>query len=117
MYTNANYVPSQGHVESISTIWKNSSYVDAFGNTGMQYDRNITLDVNTINSVWSSSSYSQLSWIMHFLQNLLAGSIVILTLLPICLAKILIFMMFAVSCYCLPISNKWYVQKHVPAES
>ena len=101
----------RGMWKSMSTIRKDSSYVDAFGNTGTQDNRNITIDVNTINSVRSSSSYSQLSWIVHFLQNLLAGSIVILTLLPICSAKILIYMMFAVSCYCLPIGNKWYVQK------
>ena len=117
MYTNANDVPSQGGVENMSTIQKNPSYVDALGNTGTQDDRNITIDTNTINSVRSSSSYSQLSWIVYFLQNLLAGSIVILTLLPIRRAKILIYMMFATSCYCLPIGNKWYVQEHVPAES
>ena len=99
MYTNANDVPSQRHVESMSTMRKDSSYVDAFGNTGMQGNRNITIDVNTINSERSSSSYSQLSWIVHFLQNLLVRSIVILTLLPICSAKILIYMMFMVSCY------------------
>ena len=117
MYTNANDVPSQGCVESMSTIQKDPLYADVFGNIRTQDDRNITIDVNTINNVQSSSSYSQLSWIVHFLQNLLAGSIVILTSLPICSAKILIYMMFAASCYCLPIGNKWYVQKHVPAES
>ena len=107
----------RGLWKSMSTIRKYSSYVDAFGNTRTQDDRNITIDVNTINSVWSSSSSSQLSWIMHFLQNFLAGSIVILMLLPICSANILIYMMFPASCYCLPIGNKWYVKKHVPAES
>ena len=117
MHTNANDVPSQGYVESMSTIWKNSLYVDAFSNSGMQDNRNITIDLNTINSVCTSSSYSQLSWIVHFLQNLLAGSIVILTSLPICLVKILIYMMFMANFFSLPIGYKWYVQKHVPAES
>ena len=107
----------RGMWKSMSTIRKDSSYVDGFGNTGTQDNRNFTIDVNIINSVRSSSSYSKLSWIVHFLQNLLAGSIVILTSLPIFSAKLLIYMMFAASCYCLPIDNKWYVQKHVPAES
>ena len=51
MYTNAYDVPTQGYVESVSTIRKDSSYVDAFGNTRTQDDRYITIEMNMINSV------------------------------------------------------------------
>ena len=69
------------------------------------------------NDVRSSFPYSQLGWVVHFLQYSLAWSIVILTSLPVGTAKIFIDELFAVLGYCLPISNQGYVQKHVSAES
>ncbi len=88
-----------------------------FSITGTQDNKNITIDMNTINSVQSSSSYSQLSWIVHFLHKMLVRSIVILMSLPIHSVNILIDLIFALSFYCLLIGNKRYAQKHVPAES
>jgi hypothetical protein len=83
----------------------------------MQDNGNISIDMNMINGVQTISSYSQLSWFMHLLQNLLAGSIVVLRLPPICVPEILIYMMFTARCICLPVGNQRYEQKHIPAES
>ena len=43
-------------------------------------------DMNTLNDVRSRSSYSQLGWVVHLLQNFLTQSIVISSLLLIGMA-------------------------------
>ena len=58
-----------------SIIRDHSAYVDALGNTVAQFDSKITIDLYAFNSVRSRNSYSQLSWVVHFLQNLLAWSV------------------------------------------
>ena len=67
--------------------------------------------------VRTSFPFSQLSWVVHFLQYLLARSIVVLTSLPVSTAQVLIDELFAVFSDCLSVINQWYVQKHVSAES
>jgi hypothetical protein len=65
--------------------------VQLYGKTHMLMHSVIPLQNNTyklpfmylFNCVRTFLSYSQLSWIMHFLQNLLSQSVVKLTLLPI----------------------------------
>ena len=61
--------------------------------------------MNTFNGVRALGSYSQFSWVVHFLQNLLPWSIVIVKSLPVCASQILIDMMFAYECNGLPISD------------
>ena len=72
-----------------SMIWDDSPYVDAFGKPGTQLYCKGAIDVNMFNSVRSRMSYSQLSWVVHLLQNFLTQSIVILTSLLICTMKVL----------------------------
>ena len=50
--------------------------------------------------VKTSSSYSQLSRVVHFLQNFLTQSIVILTSLPVSTAKVVIDILFVAMSYC-----------------
>ena len=50
-----------------STIRNDSSYVDMFGNTFMQSDSYVSIDVNSFNGIRSRSSYSQLGWVVHLL--------------------------------------------------
>ncbi len=66
-----------------STIRQNSANVDALSNLFTQWYGQVTTNVNVFNGVRTFCSYSQLSWIVHSLQNLLSQSVVILTLLPI----------------------------------
>ncbi len=66
-----------------STIRQNPVYVDALSNPFTQYYSQVTINLNVFNGVRTFCSYSQLSWIVHFLQNLLSWSIVKLTSLPI----------------------------------
>ena len=63
---------------SFSTIRNHSAYVESLGNTVAQLDSQVTIDVYAFNSVRSSSSYSQLGWVVHLLQNFLARSIVMM---------------------------------------
>ncbi len=55
-------------------IRQHSAYVNAFSDS---------FDMDTFNSVRTFDSYSQVSWIVHFLQNLLSRSVVILKSLSI----------------------------------
>ena len=57
--------------------------VDAFGDSWMQFYCEHAIDMGLLDSIRTSSSYSQLSWVMHFLQNLLTWCVVILTLRPV----------------------------------
>ncbi len=66
-----------------SMIRQNPAYVDALSNPFTQKYGQVTINMNAYNSVRTFHSYSQLSLIVHFLQNLLSQSVVILTLLPI----------------------------------
>ncbi len=66
--------------------------------------------------VRTSSSCSQLSRVVHFLHNCLTQSIVMLTLLPICVAKVVIDILFAVISYCLPVHHQRDIQEHVAAK-
>jgi len=45
--------------------------VYAFGNSRTQLQCNSAVNMNTFSGIRASSSYSRLSWIVHFLQNLL----------------------------------------------
>ena len=108
---------SPGQWYDFSTIRLYAAYVDALGDSGAQLNGDGAIDMNLFNGVWTSLPYSQFSWVVHFLQDLLAWSIVVLTSLPVGTAKVLIDELFTVLCYCLPVSNQWYVQKHVSAES
>ena len=100
-----------------SDIRNDSAYVDAFGNTFTQFDGYVSIDVDSFNGVRSRGSYSQLGWVVHFLQNFLTRSIVIRTLLQIGTAQIIVDVLFAVLGYGLSVCHKGYVQKHVSAES
>ena len=86
-------------------IRDNSPNVNAFGNTGPQLNSNVTIDVYALNGKRAISSYSQLSWIVHFLQNLLAHDVIVLASFSISTSQVLIYMVFARACYCLPISD------------
>ena len=72
-------------------------YVDAFGDTWMQFNGARAINMGLLNVVRTSSSYSQLGRVVHFLQNFLTRSIVISTLLPIGAAKIVIDILFVAS--------------------
>ena len=58
-------------------------YVEAFSETLMQFNGEYAIDMGLLDGIKTSSSYSQLSWVMHLLQNFLTQSIVILASLPI----------------------------------
>ena len=66
--------------------------------------------------VRTSSSYSQLIWVMLFLQNLLTRSIVILMSRPVSMAKVVIDVLFTVLCYSLLVCNEQDIQEHVTAK-
>jgi hypothetical protein len=88
-----------GYVDRHSMKWNYSAHVDVFGDISMHYNRDISIDMKTIHGIQTNSAYPQLSWILHFLWNLLTAHIVILLSHPICLVVILIYIMFAASCY------------------
>jgi len=92
------------------------AYVDAFGDTWMQFNGDHAIDMGLLYVVRTSSSYSQLGRVMHFLQNLLTWSMVILTSIPVCTAKVVIDILFAMLSYCVPVRNEWEIQEHVAAE-
>ena len=66
--------------------------------------------------VRTSSSYSQLSRVVHFLQNFLTRSIVILMSLPVSMTKVVIDILFTVLSYCVPVRNERDIQEHVVAK-
>ena len=70
------------------SIQDDIAYVDAFGDTWMQFKGECVIDMGLGDVVWTSTFYSQLCWFVPFLQNFLTQSIVILTLLPIGIAKL-----------------------------
>ena len=88
-------------------------YIEALGNTVTQFDSQVTIDVDTFNSVRSRGSYSQLSWVVHSLQNLLAGSVVKLTSLPISAEEVIIDSLLSFLSDSLPVGDKEYIQKNV----
>ena len=51
------------------TIWDDIAYVDAFGDTWTQFNGERAIDMGFLCVVRTSSSYSQLSQVMPFLQN------------------------------------------------
>ena len=63
----------------------------------MQFNGDHATDMHLLNGKRTCSSYSQLGWIMHYLQNLLTRSTVILSLIPISMVKV------AIEKYCLQI--------------
>ena len=79
----------QMHPRSL-TIRNDITYVDAFGDTGMQFNGERAIHMGLLDVVRTSSSYSQLGWVVHFLQNFLTRSIVMLTSLPVRAAKVVI---------------------------
>jgi hypothetical protein len=98
------------------TIRDDNAYVDAFGDTWTQFNGERSIYVGLLNVVRTSSSYSQLGWVVHFLQNFMTGSIVMLTSLPIRAAKVVIDILFAVASYCLPVCYQRDIQEHVVAK-
>ena len=82
----------------------------------MQFNGEHVIDMGLLYVVRTSSSYSQLGRAVHFLQNFLTRSIVILTLLPIGVAKVVIDILFAMLSYCVPVRNGRDIQEHVAAE-
>ena len=92
------------------------AYVDAFSDTWMQFNGEHAIDMGLLYVVRTSSSYSQLSRVVHFLQNFLIWSIVILTSLPVGMVKVVIDILFAMLSYCVPVRNKRDIQEHVTAE-
>jgi hypothetical protein len=92
------------------------AYVDAFGDTWMQFNGEHTIHVDLLNVVRTSSSYSHLGWVVHFLQNCLTQSVVMLTSLPFCMTKVVIDILFAVASYCLPVCYQRNIQEHVAAK-
>jgi hypothetical protein len=64
-------------------IRQHSEYVDAFSDSFTQHNCYVTMDIAMFDGVRTFCSYSQLSWIVYFIQNLLPRSIVILMLLPV----------------------------------
>ena len=95
----------QIHPHSL-TIRDDIVYVDAFGDTWTQFNGEHSSHVGLLNVVRTSSSYSQLGWVVHFLQNLLTQRIVILTLLPVCKVKPAIDILFMGLNYHLPICHQ-----------
>ena len=67
-------------------------------------------------TIMTSSSYSQLSWVVHFLQNLLTHSIAISMSLPVGMAKVVIDILLVALCYCLPVRNERDIEEHVKAK-
>ena len=98
------------------TIWNDISYVDVFGDTWMHFNGEHAIDMGLLYVVRTSSSYSQLGRVVHFLQNFLTWSIVILTSLPVGTAKVVIDILFAVLSIGVPIRHQWDIQEHVAAE-
>ena len=82
----------------------------------MQFNGERTIHVDLLNVVRTSSSYSQLGWVVHFLQNFLTRSVVMLMLLPLCAAKVVIDILFAAASYCLPVRYQRDIQEHVMAK-
>ncbi len=80
----------------------------------MELDGDVTIDMNAFNDEGTRSSYFQLGWVVHFLQNLLAWSVVVVSLLLVGTKKVVIDILFLMCLNCLPVGNEWYVQKHVP---
>ena len=75
-------------------------YVDAFSDTWTQFNGERAIDMGLLNIVRTSSSYSQLGRVVLFLQNFPTWSIVILTSLPIGVAKVVIDILFACAMAC-----------------
>ena len=98
------------------TICDDIPYVDAFGDTWMRLNGERAISMGLLNVVRTSSSYSQLGRVVHFLQNFLTQSIVILTSLPVSTAKVVIDILFAALSYCVPVRNEWNIQEHVAAK-
>jgi hypothetical protein len=89
--------------------------VDVFGDIWMQFSGEHAIDMGLLYVVRTSSSYSQLSWVVHFLQNFLTRSIVILTSLPDGAAKVVVDILFAMLSNW-PVHNERDIQEHVVAE-
>ena len=82
------------------------AYVDAFGDTWMQFNGEHAIDMGLLYVVRTSSSYSKLGQVVHFLQNFLTRSIVILKSFPVGPVKVVIDILFATLSYCVPVRNE-----------
>jgi hypothetical protein len=98
------------------TILDDIAYVDAFGDTLMEFNGEHATDMGLLYVVRTGGSYSQLSPVMHFLQNFLTWSVVILMLLPVGAAKVVTDILFVVSSYGVPVCYQQDIQEHVAAE-
>jgi hypothetical protein len=86
-------------------------YVDAFSDTWMQFNGECAINMDLLYVVRTSSSYSQLFRVVHFLQNFLTRSIVILTSLPVGAAKVVIDILFTASCDDVPVRYQWDIAR------
>ena len=91
-------------------IWDDIAYVRVFGDTWMQFNGEHAIEMGLLYVVRTSSSYTQLSRVMHFLRNFLTRSIVILTLLPVGAAKVVIDILFTMLSYCVQVHDEWDIQ-------
>ena len=82
----------------------------------MQLDGEHAIDMGFLYVIRISSSYSQLGRVMHFLQNFLTLSIVLLTLLPIGVAKVVIDILCAALGDGTPVHYQRDIQEYVTAE-
>ena len=104
-------------MEWFSIIWLNTPNVEALGHPVTQFNCNVTIDVAPFNDIRSSSPYSQLGWVVHSLQDFLAGSVVVLTALPISTEQVVINALFSMLSNRLPIGDERNVQEHVSTKS
>ena len=98
------------------TIWDDIPYVDAFGDAWKQFNGELAVHMGLLCVVRTSSSYSQLGQVVHFLQNFLTQSMGKLTLLPVGVAKVVIEILFVVSSNGVPVHYQRDIQEHVTAE-
>ena len=96
---------SPGIRRDLDTIRRDTSYVYAFGNSGPQFNSQGSVDMSSLNVIRTRGSYSQLSWVVHFLQNLLAWSVVVLTPFPVSTMQVIIDALLLMFSDCLPVGN------------
>jgi hypothetical protein len=77
-------------------MWDDIAYVDTFSETWMHFNGECAIDMGLLDGIRTSSSYSQLGLVMHFLQNFLTWSIVKLMSLPVSMTNVVIDILFAV---------------------
>ena len=69
----------------------------------MQFNSEHAIYMGLLDGIRTSSSESQIGWVIHILKNLLTRSIVILTMLHVGMVKVVIDVLFTGLSYCLAI--------------